>query len=268
MPSGWNQAPAVQAGTGRTETGNEQGPGGRLRHPARLIRHRHGKAQSSAVEPGQWQHRQFAPETGNELDLTTKFHLFTVSCFVCGVILMANSDGRLHVHVGPGGGKTTQLRRQSAAIAASLSERCKGGGPIALGQPPAIAGQQQRMVMVARHREPEQRLQKALDVGGLEQIPAAHDIGHALQGIVCHGCQHVAYPDVAPGQHNVSQQAGRCRHEPGVAVAPHKRACAADREVGRQPDGMGFPQSSVIRKSAIKAATGTGIDWCNPVRSG
>ena len=53
---------------------------------------------------------------------------------------------------------------------------------VALGEPLAAAVGDQVVMVVARRAQPEQRLQQAVDVGGVEQVLAAGDQGDALAG--------------------------------------------------------------------------------------
>ena len=62
------------------------------------------------------------------------------------------------------------------------------------------------MVVIARRRQAEQRLQQAMDAGGVKQVLPAHHVGDALRGVVDHHRQMIAgrrllarQDDVAPG---------------------------------------------------------------------
>ncbi|MNE12638.1 hypothetical protein D3C80_1054430 [compost metagenome] len=117
-----------------------------------------------------------------------------------------------------------------------------------------------------------QGLDQALDVGGLEQVQAAHDVGDALQGVVVGHGQMIGGPGVLARQHHVAgrfrfgaDQAGLAfgafalldkgkrvpglfaqglarpvqRQPPGIGAALSQQAGFFLRRVGTGPDGLG-----------------------------
>ena len=57
---------------------------------------------------------------------------------------------------------------------------------------------------IARLGKAKQRLQLAVDRGRSKQVPATHDIGHALKCVIDHHRQMVACRQIAPAQDNVA----------------------------------------------------------------
>ena len=60
------------------------------------------------------------------------------------------------------------------------------------------------VVPIARLGKAKQRLQQAVDRSRGEQVPATHDVGHALKRVIDHHRQMVARRQVAPAEHNVA----------------------------------------------------------------
>jgi len=57
---------------------------------------------------------------------------------------------------------------------------------------------------IARLAKAEQRLQQAVDRGRGEQVPATHDVSHALKRVIDHDGQMVARRQIAPAEDNVA----------------------------------------------------------------
>ena len=73
------------------------------------------------------------------------------------------------------------------------------------------------MMMISGRRQVEQRLEQAVDVGRGEQVAAAHDVGHALGGIVDGDGEMIAGRRVLAGEDDVAERAPA---RPATSVSP------------------------------------------------
>jgi len=103
-------------------------------------------------------------------------------------------------------------------------------------------------VQVARRRVPEQPLQVDLPRGGIEQVGAAHHVGHALRGVADHDGELVGKLSVGPKQHEVADLA--LDHLPLSALGA---ILEADRFTGGS-NAQGTGQ--LARGQAVAAAAG------------
>ncbi len=85
------------------------------------------------------------------------------------------------------------------------------------------------MVVIARRRQAEQRLQQPVHGGGVEQVAPAHHVGDALRRVVDHDGEVIAgrrvlarQDDVAPGGGIGGDGAGFARRA-GAGFLPGKR---------------------------------------------
>ena len=76
------------------------------------------------------------------------------------------------------------------------------------------------MVVVERRRQAEQRLEQAVDVGGGEEVAAAHDVGDALRGVVDGDGEMVAGRRVLAGEHDVAMGLAA---RPATSVSPSRQ---------------------------------------------
>lgn len=81
--------------------------------------------------------------------------------------------------------------------------------PVSLGEPPAVAGQQQGRVAKLRHGIAQQPVQQDLPGGGGEQIPAPHHLGDAHSAVVSHHRQLIGVHAVAAPQDEVPAASGQ-----------------------------------------------------------
>ena len=130
------------------------------------------------------------------------------------------------------------MRQTSSGRPAAIAQVAQRDRPIALGQPLAAAVGDQVVMVVARRAQAEQRLQQAVDVGGVEQVLAAGDQRHALQMVVDRDRQMVARRHVLARQHDVAEAhrigRDRCRRGTSSQVSGPVRASAfADVEAQR-----------------------------------
>jgi len=102
----------------------------------------------------------------------------------------------------------------------------KRDGAVALGETLAPAVGDQVVVVVARRRDAEERLQQPMQMSGVEEVLAAADQGDPLQVIVQDDGQVIAGRRVLAGEDRVAQRF-RPRLDPaGPAVVPVERAGA------------------------------------------
>ena len=107
-----------------------------------------------------------------------------------------------------------QLRRARSAcdqrrrIGARRAQIGEGRRAVALGEPLAVAVDQQIVVVIVRRRQVEQRLEQPVDVGGGEEVAAAHDVGDALGGVVDRDGEMIAGRRVLAGEDDVAEQPG------------------------------------------------------------
>ena len=143
---------------------------------------------------------------------------------------------------------------------------------VALGEALSLVVGEQRVVAVFRHVEAEQRLEQAVNMGRLEQVGAAGDQAHPLDGVVDRDREVVAGGRVLAGQHRVAEDfraaprpfpsrararraglrappPGPCRG--GAHGSPRRRRAPPHRRArGRCRDRAGRPARAARRPSA------------------
>jgi hypothetical protein len=115
------------------------------------------------------------------------------------------------------------------------------------------------MVVVERRRQAEQRLQQAVDVGGGVEVAAAHDVRHALGGVVDRHREMVADRRVLAGEHDVAEGL-RLGHHLGVPVAPVERPGRGGRPGHIEPPGMRLPDEAPGPLLRRQGAAGAGVE--------
>ena len=107
--------------------------------------------------------------------------------------------------------------------------------------------------MVVRRRQAEQRLEQAVDVGAVEQVAAADDVGDTQSGVVDGDGQMIARRRVLAGEDDVAEQAGLGHHlagdpartaGPPASIAPCDVETPGVRPFGRQPLGASSAESA------------------------
>ena len=109
------------------------------------------------------------------------------------------------------------------------ADRGQGLGRVPLGVAFAVRSHQQAVVAVGRRGQAEQRLQQPLDMGGLEQVLAAHDVCDLLDRVIDHHGQVIGDAQVLARQDDIADQRGPC----GLAAGLSGRAAAQFGEVQR-----------------------------------
>ncbi len=116
---------------------------------------------------------------------------------------------------------------------------------VPLGVALAVRSHQQTVMAIDGRGKPQERLKQPLGMDGLEQVLAANDMIHALQGVIDYHRQMIGEPDILAGQDDVAGP------------------------VGPSEKGAGFPLWSAARLEKGKAAEVTqafpgGLDGQSP----
>ena len=134
----------------------------------------------------------------------------------------------------------------------------KAGGSGALGKTLAVGAADQRVVVVARGRQPKQPLQDAVDVGRAFKITTADDIGDRFGGIIDGNSEVIAGERILTRNNDIAPVAGRivrirrlCHVEPPCRwprdVAPLARAGINRRQIA-------------LRRACARGNFGAGAD--------
>ena len=95
--------------------------------------------------------------------------------------------------------------RRVGALTPQLRQRPRA---VALGEALAIRTHEQRMMVVSRGRQVQQRLEQAMDMRPLEQVDTANDVGNALRRIIDSDGEMIGGRRLLAGEDDV---AGLCR---------------------------------------------------------
>ena len=68
--------------------------------------------------------------------------------------------------------------------------------------------------------QPQQRLQQAMQAGGVEEVPPAHHVGDPLQMVVHHHGDVIAGGNVAPPDHGIAPERGLGGDVPRLVLLP------------------------------------------------
>jgi hypothetical protein len=107
------------------------------------------------------------------------------------------------------------------------------------------------VVVVAGRRQAEQRLEQAVDVGGGEQVAAAHHVGDALRGIVDGDREMVAHRRVLAGEDDVAERSGSACTSPSPSrqrAGPGQPRGAGDVE----PPGMRLVSARIFARARLR----------------
>ena len=111
-----------------------------------------------------------------------------------------------------------QLVRERKTVHPSDAQVGQRRRAVALGETLAGRVRQQRVVAILGGRQVEQRLEQAVDVGAVEQVDAADDVGHPLRGIVDRDREVVARRRVLAGKDDVAVGSGVGKGRAGAGV--------------------------------------------------
>jgi hypothetical protein len=146
-------------------------------------------------------------------------------------------------------------------VSAAGPQVAQGEGARALGHPPPVAVADQIVVVPARYRQAQERLEEAVDVGGVEQILAAGDERHPLGRVVDHDREVIARRHVLAGEHHVAEGSGVGLDPAGAHVVPGERPGALERPGDVQPPGIGLaPSDPPGPLGRVEVAAGAGIE--------
>lgn len=67
-----------------------------------------------------------------------------------------------------------------ASIIADFAQVLEGEGLVTFGKPPAIRACQQAVMQISWHRQCQEFLKDPVNMGGVEKVLAANDVGHTL----------------------------------------------------------------------------------------
>ena len=145
-------------------------------------------------------------------------------------------------------------RELVAHVGGGLAQRGAIGqrdGAVALGQPLAVGAEHERHVGVAGGGEAEPRAEPQLARRGVQEVGAAHDLAHALLGVVDDDGQVVGERPVVAAHHEVVDDA---LHGPGDAVLEgHPRGVGADSQRRRAAGGLAL---GALRRGQAAAGPG------------
>ncbi len=123
------------------------------------------------------------------------------------------------------------------------------------------------MVEIARRGQAEQFLQQAVDGGGSKKIPAAHDMGDPLPGIVQHHREVIARRAILAHQHDIAPALRGAGHameprERGILrLGPIERRHPPERRVHVEPQSEGFPARDARAARGLReVAAGAGVE--------
>ena len=115
---------------------------------------------------------------------------------------------------------------------------------VAFGEAPAARVSEQRVVAVARRRQPEQSLQHAVNMRRREEILAAGDQGYALERVIDRYREVVAARRVFTGQHDIAERprvGAKAVRFTAAFLDPIKRAGQRQRAGKIEPQGVILP---------------------------
>ncbi len=138
---------------------------------------------------------------------------------------------------------TTSAGASPSACAVGQRDRA-----VALGQPCAVGAQHERHVRVPGRGEPEQPGEQDLPGRRVGQVGTAHDLTHALEGVVDHHGQVVGRRAVAAAHHEVVDDAGLVTQQPVGEVDPLAAGAQAQRR--RAPGGLAL---GALRRGQLAA---------------
>lgn len=145
---------------------------------------------------------------------------------------------------------------------ARLAEGFQGDGAVALGETVSLGVGEEGVVVVGGGRQTEEGLEEAMEVGGLEEVFAADDVGDALEGVVHDDGEVVAGADVLADEDGVAEELGT-----GALISPDgvvPREFAADFAEGPaqvEPQGVGFAGGEAGSAFGLgQGATGAGVE--------
>ena len=153
-----------------------------------------------------------------------------------------------------------QIGDEPLRVGAGLAQCGDRRRAVALGEAPPRRIGEQRVVVIARRRQSEQRLQQPVDMRRLEQVGAAHHVGDALPRIVDHYGEMIGGGRIFPRQHDVAESGriGGDLARPGVM--PCDRPDERHRPVHGKPPGMGLFCHSRCPFAGIEMAADPRID--------
>lgn len=136
-------------------------------------------------------------------------------------------------------------------------------GIVSFGESASGVVGQQLMVMVGRRGDSEERLQHAMQVGGVKKVDSADNFGDSLKSVVYHDGEVIACTDVFPDDHGIAQQFGFCLLSAVEGVLPGEGvpdSFQGFREV--ESEGVVFSgcYAGVLLVCAESSA-GAGVEW-------
>jgi len=102
----------------------------------------------------------------------------------------------------------SKFRPEGGGGDAGFAERFQGDGAVPLGEPGAVCASKERMMEVSGDRVTEERLEHAMEMGRLEKIDTANDVGDPLEGVVVDDREVVTRSDVFADKDGVTEAFG------------------------------------------------------------